>query len=416
MKQDAIEDVLILSVGGSDQPLRSSLSKMQPDRVVFVVSDGSGNSQSSKAQADKLFDADGCPLKKWQVLKVPPDDPDAALAIIEPVLVKLLAAGANLTVDYTGGTKSMTSAMVLAATCHEDVRLQFMAGVRRTLDQVEDGTEKPTEIPTDLIGLSQTFRIVHGFISLRNYGAIRTVLSETQKSFEHLKGRVPKNWRRKVSCWHEWVTILDHWDRFDHARAWQDLERALKDNKPHALWFHQSEYYSRLEKLANSNKRPSPELLEDLWLNSQRRAELGNYDDAVARLYRLMEAAVQTRLWVLHNLLTDSVPRKGLPDELLQRNLHENRDGTVKLGLSDSIALLRHIEPNNPLTATLSTEPPQWKGQRNHSVLAHGFNSLDEQDWKQAKEWFEKRRCSIWEQLLGRQTAKQLPESLPNLF
>ena len=414
MTRSAIERALMLSVGGSDQPLRSSLSEMRPDRVVFVVSDGSGGSQSSKSQAELLFGAAGCPPER-QILQVPPDDPDAALAKIEPVLTRLLNEVSEVTIDYTGGTKSMTSAMVLAATCHEDVRLQFMVGVRSTLDHVEDGTERPTEIPVDLIGLSQTFGMVRAFIGRRNYGAARSVLSETHKSLEELQGRVPRNWRRRVSQWQKWVGILELWDRFDHAGALKILEHDINLEEPYANWFKRKEYARRLRKLAACNQDPCPELLEDLWLNSQRRAELGSYDDAVARLYRLMEAAVQTRLRVRHNLLTSRVPVDRLPNGLKKKRLSRNNDGSVRLGLSDGVSFLRHVEPNNCLSSIWDSGPPSWQGQRNHSVLAHGFKPLDHNDWKQVNGWFEERRCSVWEELLGRSTAEQLPDRMPNL-
>jgi len=406
--------VLMLSVGGSDQPLRSSLREGRPDIAVFVVSDGSDGSESSRSQAEKLYDAEGCPERR-RMLGVPPDDPDKALAAIEPELSRLIADGADVTVDYTGGTKSMTSAMVIAATSHESVRLQFMAGRRRSLDQVEDGTERPLDIPTELIGLSQTFGTVRAFIDRRNYGAARLILGEIAGTLSRQKVKVPRAWRKKVEEWNKWVSIFDEWDRFNHAKAWDKLQDGLGKNTPHATWFEGQgvAYLSRLEKLAGSGNLPSYERLEDLWLNAERRAKLGLYDDAVARLYRLMEAAVQTRLWIGHEIKTNEVPIDRLPPSLLHKHRPKGDSTSVKLPLQDSIELLECLNPNDRLSRTMEPHP-SWQRNRNHSILAHGFTPLTQNEWKKARSWFQQRSAVLWEDRLGRTASDQLPDSLPD--
>jgi len=408
------QKVLFLSVGGSDQPLRSSLREGRPDMVVFVVSDGSDGSESSKTAAEKLYEAEGCPECR-KILSVPPDDPDNALATIEPVLSRLIANGADITVDYTGGTKSMTSAMVVAATALEGVRLQFMAGRRRGLDQVEDGTEKPLDIPVKLIGLSQTFGSVRAFIQRRNYGAARLILGEIGGTLSRQKVKVPRAWRKKVEEWNKWVTIFDEWDRFDHAKAWDKLQDGLEKNAPHAIWFEGQgiAYLSRLEKLAGSRNLPSYERLEDLWLNAERRAKLGMYDDAVARLYRLMEAAVQTRLWIEHEIETDKVPIGRLPQSLLQKHRPKYDSTSVKLPLRDSIELLEQLNPKDRLPKIMEPHP-QWQRDRNYSILAHGFTPLARDKWKKARSWFQQRSAVLWMDRLGRTASDQLPDSLPD--
>ena len=40
-----------------------------------------------------------------------------------------------------------------------------------------------------------------------------------------------------VDEWQKWVAIFDHWDRFDHANAWNLLQSGLGDDAPHATWF-----------------------------------------------------------------------------------------------------------------------------------------------------------------------------------
>lgn len=408
------QSVLFLSVGGSPQPLRSSLREGQPDRVVFVVSDGQDGSQSSRDTAEELQRAEGCP-KSHAILSVPPDDIDNALARIEPELSRALSRGASVTVDYTGGTKSMTSAMVLAATLHEGVRLQFMAGTRIDLDQVEDGTEKPVEIPTELIGLSRTFGNARGFVARRNYEAALSVFREIGGISSRLKGKVPRAWRKRVGEWQKWVAIFDLWDRFDHDAAWSQLQNGLNSGAPHATWFEGegAVFRTRLHGLATSGGSPSYELVEDLWLNAERRAGLGLYDDAVARLYRLMEAAVQARLWTEHGISTDDVPLDRLSTSLREKFLRQSQSTSVKLALSDAMNLLACLDPQDRLPDAMERDHPDWQSNRNHSILAHGFRPLGEANWKQARSWFEKRGEILRKDLLGRPLSEQLPNQLP---
>ncbi len=406
---DKPKKVLFLSVGGSLEPLLSSLRESCPDHVVFVVSDGHDGSQSSRNTAEKLLQAEGCP-NSHSYTDVPPDDIDTALARIAPKLSEFLARSASVTVDYTGGTKSMTGAMVLAATSQEGVKLQFMAGARIDLSQVAEGTEKPVEIPTELVGLSQAFRSVQGLFERGNYGAARTSLNQIESRFTYLKGKVPRAWRRKVTEERKWIAIFDHWDRFDHAGALRKLQQGLEGGDPHAAWF-ESEgagCHRWLEKLASSGRTPSYELVEDLWLNAKRRARLGLYDDAVARLYRLAEAAVQAHIWDKHKFNTDDVPPDLMPEQL--REKHSCRDRIV-LGLSDSIDLLASIDPTNDLPEIMKDDR-DWQSNRNNSILAHGFKPLGEEDWKGAHTWFSKRICMLWRKRLDLPPPK-LPKRIP---
>ncbi len=407
------QKVLFLSVGGSDQPLRSSLRESRPDLVIFVVSDGSDGSESSRKAAEALYQAKGCPERR-EILSIPPDDPDDALAKIEPVLSRLVANGADVTVDYTGGTKSMTSAMVLAATSLESVKLQFMVGKRHNLNQIKAGTEKPLEIPTKLIGLSHTFRTIRAFIGRRNYGAALTILREINGTFNR-HSKVPRAWRRKVGDWAKWVEIFDEWDRFNHAEAWRKLQNGLKGGARHATWFEVkgAAYRLRLESLYKADKLPSYELVEDLWLNAERKAELGMFDDAVARLYRLTEAVVQARLLIEHHINTAEVPIDRLPSNLLRKHRPEDHSTSVGLPLQDSIELLKSIDPNDRLPKTMDPRP-EWQPIRNNSILAHGFRPLSQSDWNTAKTWFQQRSDTLWKAGLGRSTSDQLPNQLPD--
>ena len=433
---------LVASVGGSPQPVRSAIEGARWERVHFVVSEApGGGSTSSRPMVDYvetfyrqprgadpgergpgLRHLPACP-RDIAITGVPADDLDTALAKIDAALTAELSAGRSVTVDYTGGTKTMTAAMVLAATAHEGVRLQFMSGRRADLRQVEAGSEAPVEMPGALIGLARLFATARSFVRTHNYGAALAVMREAKSALRRDGvARPPKSWNSRIAMWTAWIAMMEAWDRFAHREAAELLAKARNGNSSWVPSFEAAGLHDRLEVLAASNGRPTPALLEDLWLNACRRAALGLHDDAVARLYRLAEACVQSRLWTLHGIDTARVEPGQLTDEERRlagaRQDRKGRDVHV-LPLMQALTVLRRLDPGDPVVACWPVrddgafDHPPWQAARNNSILAHGFRALSAEDWKVAHGWFDERRAALWEAALGRVTAAQLPSKLP---
>ena len=78
------------------------------------------------------------------------------------------------------------------------------------------------------------------------------------------------------------------------------------------------------------NKRREPALLFDLWLNAERRAAQGRFDDAIARWYRLMEWTAQWQLKTKLDADTADFPPDLLPEDA---DATPGRDGKIKIGL-----------------------------------------------------------------------------------
>jgi CRISPR-associated protein (TIGR02710 family) len=434
--------VLILSVGGSVPPLRTAIEARPWDRVVFVVSDGSDGTRSSRTQVEDaeigydsrtgtrgpgLRHLPACP-RDIAIVPVPPDDLDRALALTDAALARELANGAQVTVNYTGGTKTMTAAMVLAGAAHEDSRLEFMAGRREGLDTVVAGTEAPVEMPGHLLGAANLFALARAQVHRRAYGAALAILSEVGQRFAAADGsglpRAPKSWRKRAEDWRAWLTVFDAWDRFDVRAALDALGHGLARGAGWAGAFDRGGHAARLRALdAERRQGAGPALCEDLWLNAQRRAALGLYDDAIARLYRLAEAAVQARLRLRHGIAdTGAIPRARVPEGIAAggriRHNRATRAEVVVLPLYRALDLLAHLDAGDALVACWPRDEgrlavPEWQSLRNGSILAHGFRPASETDWKNTAAWFDERRDPLWEELLGRATAPQLPETLP---
>ena len=409
---DDVCQVLVISVGGSADPVISSIQQMRPDEIVFVVSDGSESTTSSQDSLKEILARIDVDAPRNQI-QVPPDNLDQVFSKLDAEIARRVAHGSHVVVDYTGGTKTMTSGMVLAAAGHKNTRLQFMAGTRRDLKQVEPGSETPREMPLALFGVAQVLASATTFIEKRNYSAALGILRELQKDIQKMRKssiKPPKSWTTKLESRTKWLAILDSWDRFDHKTALQKLQAGLDLECDYAVALEEDGVFERLNELANQTLA-SPELLEDLWLNAKRRADLGLYDDAMGRLYRLSEATVQACLARI-GINTSDVPYDRLAPKLYEKH-YNPKFPSAKLHLTEALEQLRHSDPQCKLLKVWPDKLPEWQGQRNNSILAHGFKPLDQQQYQSAERWFVRILVPVWRDLLGRDLLPQLPDTAP---
>jgi hypothetical protein len=116
--------VVVCTVGGSHQPVLTALKARHWDRVLFVCSAATPESRSSatmvtdgveiaasqvrSAQSlDPIPTQAGLAAGDWEIIEVPPDDPDSAFSLLVGRLRALNRDGRRVVADYTGGTKSM---------------------------------------------------------------------------------------------------------------------------------------------------------------------------------------------------------------------------------------------------------------------------------------------------------------------
>jgi CRISPR-associated protein (TIGR02710 family) len=429
---------LFLTVGGSPSPLRSAMAALAPQRLSFVVSDGSNRTTSSRGEVcdERLFSDKGedrgpglrfhpaCP-PDFSVIEIPPDDPDRGFALLRAAILAA-AADARVVADYTGGSKSMSTALFLAASSVEGVAVQFMRGQRTDLRQVADGTERPWTPPIQLIGVARRFDLAEAFARQRDYGAAHAICLRLCEEIGPRTGALPADladWGRRAQTGRAWFEMLDAWDRFAFKQATTCLQRLMRPEMLGPDHPALAPLCPRLAALRASGEDPSFALVEDLWLNAQRRADPGRWDDAVARLYRLAEAALQAWLWRSHGLKSGRVPVARVPESLAAAFAAAHpagwARGTLKLGLTDSARLLRALGGEGAAAGAAVVgdegEPVGlgWQDKRNGSILAHGFDALSERHWTEARAWFDARRRTLWEAGLGRATAAQLPQRWP---
>ncbi len=328
--------VLIVTVGGSPQPIITSVETLKPEHVVFICSAGPQGSHSQVIGKGKP-----CKIRKGgQVVKelpnLPahlnldkfdpdndlviidePDDPSECYGVATSTIRRLLTDYDNrdIMADYTGGTKTMSLALGMAAMDY-DINLFLTTSVRRP-DLTGIDTGESTElVSTSLIDIE---RKIEQFLPvyLKQY-QFPAAIAQLQKLLT--SSQMPKNSKKHVRILLDCCRAFDAWDKFDHASAWELLQNLMKysEIKPRALFL--KRVMSSRQEIDENFTAPGRmaahgyEIVEDLLFNAERRAAQDRYDDAVSRLYRALELLVQIRLWDQHGIKTGQVETEKLPD------------------------------------------------------------------------------------------------------
>jgi CRISPR-associated protein (TIGR02710 family) len=287
--------ILVCTVGGSHQPILTALKARAWDHVVFVCTRPAEGIAGSAAMIEEAVDG-GPPIPvmagldpgRFEVVIVPPDDPDAAFARLQDKLRALgrERPGLPIVCDFTGGTKSMSAALILAALgC--DLPLQLVTGRRADLVKVLDRSEHAVAVNTERIAGAREFeRLAAG------WG--RFAYQEAAQGFERLRddlraAGLPRDELSRFNRAHELSAAFAAWDCFDHKKAAGCLQKKLYRDLEIGG---RSDWFELASLLARGQGSPWGALhLTDLWRNAERCAARGRWDDAVARLYRLWEGS-----------------------------------------------------------------------------------------------------------------------------
>lgn len=415
--------ILVATVGGKPQPLHAAIAAVRPWKMRFIVSDGRDGSPSSRSMVEQSDPESGlgplrehvdCPADNACV-EAPADDPDRVMAICVSLLEQLKREHpeAQIIADYTGGTKSMTGGLLMAALGREGVDVQFMAGERADLQQVRAGTERASRMSPDYVLAARERARIDALVSAYDYGAALTVTDLLRQRIS-TASTVPKSFRADTEAMARTLVVFDLWDRFDFRGAWKLARDSFDQGHRVGEWLANAGLLAPLQALAEVGKEQSSLILvADLWLNAQRCARRGRYDDAVARVYRLCEALLQARLWEIHRL-PNPVPLAAVPATFARqfRSVTGRKaDGApyegLGLGLEGSRQLLTDLDAGDPAADALNAKAfREMLQMRNKSILAHGFRALSSADWGKVEGFVNTSLRPLW--------AAIEPPQLPN--
>jgi hypothetical protein len=382
--------ILILTVGGSHQPILRSIEQNQPDMVHFLCSEDTERSKGSYLQV----------VGEGKVLKSDPKLPSPDLPNIKTmarlgdlqVAVQRISGFDNLNdcyltaaalidqlhnqhpdstivTDYTGGTKSMTAGLASAALDDGCCEIQLVTGLRANLERVADRTEFARPVRVWDVQVHRRLRIVQQFLSRYDYASAAHALEETARRF------ASEQTVQRLTKWLALCRGFDAWDRFDHAAAQQVL-RPLRG--------HVDEHKKFLEVML-ADRGHGFELVEDLLRNAERREAQERYDDAVGRLYRALELTAQRWLKLRYGIDTGSVDPDLAPSS--QRDAlthHENEQGVIKIGLRAAWDLIAAFA-DDPLGTCFGEHRKHvlnFLTVRNESLFAHGLQPIGARDYQ----------------------------------
>lgn len=420
-----MNNVLLCTVGGSHQPILTAITELRPVHVLFFCTGkdaatgrpgsiemvtGKGKPVTVRRGPDteqlpNLPTLAGLSAEQFTTCLVPPDAlDDCAARMLEAVAtVQRQFPAARLVADYTGGTKTMTAALVMVALEQDGIELQLVTGARADLIKVHDGSQAGVAVSAEGIRLR---RAMAPFLAAWD----RFAYGEAADGLMALRPPRLAPLQADLQIARDLSRAFDAWDRFDHAAALRDLEiyRARLGQADGALT---ARLFTALKALTSSNQQHLPACLWDLWLNAQRRARQGRYDDAVARGYRLLEWTAQ---WLLAgvgidtgNVLAEQVPAS--------TQLPVDSDGRRRAGLLQAWTLAAH-HLGGAVQQFMDAEGKRLLNQlqtRNASILAHGETPIARADWQGFAAWLERALLPLFKDQAERRGVKQWAPQLP---
>jgi len=359
---------LVITVGvGQDvaHAISYAVRRNKPDRVYYLVTEESA--QKTLPEVKRYHEESGFVPPEEFVVWLGAEEKDDLGAVFERVksliqdIRKEDRSQPDIVLDFTSGTKIMSAGAVMAACLGGVASLTYVSG-RREEGRVASGTERLVEQSLLPYRLEDRERLLLVLFDRYDFSACLQVLQEIRR--ESAEKRV----RDFVSQWERVIIFYHRWDLFDH----QSCEpKGAIGIPPRNKGF--------LGKLRGSES-PQKEfyLLADLINNAQRRREEGRFDDAVARLYRAVEFVAQLKLKE-RGIDTSDVQLATLPPSLQEKyQKFQDEKGLVRLPLFRSFELLQDL--GEPLGKQFFSdhELRNLLESRNHSILAHGTESVSE--------------------------------------
>lgn len=417
---------LVCTVGGSYQPIVTGILATKPDFVLFVCSEddldtgrpGSYEQITKKGVFLKSNFNDEKPSKpnipsqlgmsddSFEILRVYSDDLDDAYSKIFQNVRTLVERGDEVLVDYTGGTKSMSAALCLAALDFESVNLQLVTGMRADLNKVSDGTQQAVQAS---IGRTRfRMKLRQALSSWEVFAYDDTILQLAKQSPVHRDDRADLSAVKNLS------RAFSAWDRFEHKEALSIIESYVKRFGEQLI-----PYLTQLRHINSESPRRVPVQLFDLWLNAKRRAEQRRYDDATSRAYRLMEWSAQWLLQSQVGIDTSDIQEDQIPEGM---EIPVTSKGVRQTALLGSWQLASRT-CNDDVQAYWQENELRMKDLlsiRNHSILAHGFEPITEAEWTRIFNFIEDGLIPLLIQQAQKQRIKldkvQLPRELVGLL
>lgn len=394
---DPVVRGLLLTVGGTSDPMAHTLLAIRPAHAVLVCSEQTlRTAEDVKTLVRDLVGP--APPPCFETRKVgDPADLVSCFTTVRQGLEHLKESCGlpkdAIRIDYTGGTKTMSAAAVLAA-APEGYEFIYVTGTERTkngVGVVVSGKEQIVHPPNPWTVLEEPD--TKAVIACADEGQWRAAVAIVKR----LSGRAAGGQRSLFDAWTKTLLGLEAWDRFAHEevqRHWGErgaVPTRLRDlaavsGRTTIVGLAERcisllRFLDPVVKARTAAPRPdaADPVVVDLVANADRWAARGHHDEAALRLYRALELFAQRRLRLPHGVDNSAVGVEQVPDAVLRKAI-EQRHGPApwKLGLKDSADLLsaHGDEAGRRLAANLDRLDTQA---RNENWLIHGDRHVGEQ-------------------------------------
>lgn len=398
--------VLIVTVGGSPEPILKAVELHQPDEVIFACSAPPCESPSLEqviGEGTPCCHRDGKETvwrpnlvsqlglsgfrEDLQLIGLPePDDLSDCLLRLRAFVQTLPQrfSQLNLCGDFTGGTKSMSAALAFTL-IDQKATLSVVSGRRDNLVKIERSEGLRIVDPIPLLAHRLIEERLPPLLEAHFYDRARSLLVDFQRDHSD---RLSPDQDQALAALIAQLQVLVLWDRFRWREALDLAEEINFAGICQELW----SWWLRVEASTDWDPEQPPavsitgyELVQDLLLNAERRGRGGWFDDAVARLYRASELLAQTYIhlelglacepdWSRRQLTLatgETFPNSGVLSlyRWLQNYETTNHQGKGDCGLGN-------------LYARQWRELKRLFDSRNASLLGHGLTPITQADWQ----------------------------------
>lgn len=381
--------ICLVSVGGSPAPVIATLSIAPLQEIWFFCS--ADSLESAQTIAKKFPEA----THRFSITSNPQSLSacyNSLRADLRNFLAECQVEPERVRVDFTGGTKAMSAALVLTASEYF-TNFSYVGGDKRDKDGlgvVVDGAERPmfTDNPWRTLGIREIDRILPLW-KAREFSAAAAIL-------EGLRRVHPQSHRCVGLA--RLAQALAFRMQGNYGKAAERLKSRIISSafpEKHPLADFEAELLSRsLACSVQHNKQPNPAaLLNELCDVALELAAIHRYVEAAGRLYRAMEKQVQ--IWLFE--VSEGLIQNGCaePDIQLPPRIEAalpnppDPELGVLLSLESGLRCLANLDhPRARAIIEKIDRNPKgncWRNAtsaRNHSILGHGDKPVTQNQFK----------------------------------
>jgi len=373
-----------------------------PENVIFFTS------TETEAQVTEILrQIESSSIRQIEkIVTTSPEDINICLRAILARLPNLLTRWKvnqdEIIVDFTGGTKSMSSALVLGTITYTRC-FSYIGGKERNKDGigvVVDGKEKTLTLrnPWDELAVEEKKKA----LLLFNAGRYMAAKEAIQAALDKVSAK-EKPFLRTIQ---RLIEAYYFWDAFKYENAKRELDRVKSelsgcisllpdDHKLISLLEKVKENGSFLEQILKNGGFSSEEFeLLDLLANAKRRGQVENrYDDAIVRIYRAIEKRGQIEL-KRYGLDASDIDEQKLPENIRKEIKSKYLSGDknrIKVPLYAAFQIIRAKEAEAGQRSIGHKFFDDYENLikpildfRNSSIIVHGYNPLDKDKYERA--------------------------------